>query len=258
MKQKSDVLTGPVQHGFFTRAGGVSSGIYAGLNCGLGSDDNQDLVIENRRRVAASLGVPLAHLVTPFQIHSPDVVIMDAIVGTDDRPHADALVTQVPGLALGIVTADCVPVLLHDQSNSTVAALHAGWKGTLAGIVQNTIAAMQSLANEQSIICAAIGPCIAQPSYEVGPEVLAAFTAEDNSWSSYFKPSDRPDHYRFDLGGAVTALLDRSGVASIDRINHDTYAREAQYYSYRRTTHRGESDCGRQLSAIVLEGDADP
>jgi YfiH family protein len=258
MKQQSDILTGLIRHGFFTREGGVSSGLYAGLNCGLGSADDQALVTENRIRAATDLGVPLARLKTPYQIHSPDVAVLEAPPDQNDRPQADAFVTRVPGLAIGIVTADCVPVLLHDEANSTIGALHAGWKGTLAGIVQNTVAAIQSLAEEKARVSAAIGPCIAQASYEVGPEVRAAFEADHQRWLSYFRPSDRPDHYRFDLGGIVAALLDTAGVDKIDRIDHDTYALEALYYSYRRATHRGERDYGRQLSAIVLEGDADP
>ncbi len=258
MKQQSDTLSNGIRHGFFTREGGVSTGIYSGLNCGLGSSDDPALVQKNRSRVAQDLGVSQHNLVTPYQTHSPDVAVVDASFDTSNRPQADAMVTQMPGRAIGIVTADCVPVLLHDPTSGTIGALHAGWKGTLSGIVQNTVATMVQMAGTQAFICAAIGPCIAQQSYEVGPEVLSAFLADDTGWANYFVPSDRRDHHRFDLGGVVENLLDKAGVARIDRIDHDTYVLEALYYSYRRATHRTESDYGRQLSAIVLEGEGDP
>ena len=257
MMVQSTLLAGNIRHGFFTRDGGVSAGIYAGLNCGIGSADDQELVAENRRRATAAVGTTPDDLVTPYQTHSTDVAIITEKT-PGQRPDADALVTQMPGIALGIVTADCVPILFHDPASGTIAAVHAGWKGTLGGIINNTIDTMVALGAQAPSIRAAIGPCIAQASYEIGPEVHDAFTRIDASDGQFFTPSDREGHFQFDLGGVVAKRLAQAGLDKIDRLPHDTYAEEALFYSYRRATHRGESEYGRQLSAIVLESTAAP
>jgi polyphenol oxidase len=249
----SPQLAGAARHGFFTREGGVSDGLYASLNCGTGSDDIPAHVAENRGRAASSLGVHVDRLVTPYQVHSADVAVVDRDWKMGSRPEVDALVTREAGIALGVVTADCVPVMLYDQTQQVVAALHAGWKGTLAGIVSNTVAAMVSLGATPGTISAAVGPCIAQPSYEVGDELFQAFTSANPEWTSFFVTSDREGHHRFDLGGVVSACLGASDISDIDLMQHDTYADESRFFSFRRTTHRHEPYYGRQLSAIVLE-----
>jgi len=249
----SPQLVGAERHGFFTREDGVSDGLYASLNCGSGSDDNPAHVEENRQRAALALGVTGDQLITPYQVHSADV----AVVGPDwqlgHRPKVDALVTRESGIALGVVTADCVPVILYDQAHQVAGVLHAGWKGTLAGIVGNTVEAMVSLGATPGAINAAIGPCIAQPSYEVGDEIFQAFTRVNSEWGTYFVDSGREGHHRFDLAGVVASCLTTADISLIDQLQHDTYADEARFFSFRRTTHRHEADYGRQLSAIVLE-----
>lgn len=259
MRRLSPLLADGVQHGFFTREGGVSAGIYASLNCGTGSSDNANNVVENRRRACADLGVTPDKLVTPYQIHSARTVVIDEYLGDEywkngDRPEADSLVTRLPGIAIGIVTADCVPVLLHDSTHQVIGALHAGWKGTLGGVVASTIDAMVSIGAARANIAAAIGPCIAQVSYEVGPEIFETFTEQDQKWADHFVPSDRADHYRFDLAGVVHAKLAAQSITNVHQLDHDTYAEDALFFSYRRTTHKNEPDYGRQLSAIVLDG----
>lgn len=240
-----------VRHGFFTREGGVSQGLYRGLNVGLGSDDARSDVLENRGRVAAWLGVAPDHLLTVHQVHSPDAVIVDAPL-PEDRPHADALVTNRPGLALGALAADCGPVLFADAEARVIAAAHAGWKGALTGILENTIAAMESLGAERQRIVAVLGPSISQENYEVGPEFVERFAAADPENRRWFRPSGKPGHALFDLNGYTVARLTAAGVTA-QALGQCTYAREDLFYSYRRTTHRGEADYGRQISAIVLE-----
>jgi YfiH family protein len=241
-----------IAHGFFTRQGGVSEGIYASLNCGPGSRDVRDTVVENRRRVAASLGVDAARLVTVYQIHSPDVVAVETPWTMDDPPRADALVTARPGLALGVLAADCTPVLFADAEAGVIGAAHAGWRGALAGVTDQTVQAMEALGARRNNIAAAVGPCIAQPSYEVGPEFIDAFAAADPVNRTYFRDSDRADHYRFDLTGYVADRLSALGLAVVERLDRDTYAEPDLFFSYRRTTHLGEADYGRQISAIAL------
>lgn len=249
MKISSALLQRP--HGFMTRQGGVSRGIYDSLNCGIGSGDEADNVRSNRQRVVEAVSGHTVPLLTPSQVHSPDaVIITDA--NRKERPEADALVTQLPNLMIGIVTADCVPVLLEDTANNIVAAAHAGWKGTLAGIVKNTVNAMVSIGSQRTSIVAAVGPAIAQPSYEVGPEVLGAFQTDDSAWASYFVPSGKAEHYLFDLPGVVARQLELAGVEQVDNLGLDTYTLEDRFFSYRRATHRQEADYGRQLSAIML------
>ncbi len=242
-----------IRHGFLTRQGGVSEGLFAGLNCGYGSGDDNDRVRENRVRAAARLGVGEADIATLHQVHSADVVEVQAPWPLDRRPRADAMVSVTPGLALGILTADCVPVLFADAEAGVIGAAHAGWKGALAGVVGATIDAMQGLGAKPARIVAAIGPCIRQASYEVGPELRDAFVADDGANEVYFAPSDRAGHFMFDLAGYVMAAAQAAGSAVVDDVALDTYADEALFYSYRRATHRREPDYGRGLSLISLE-----
>jgi purine-nucleoside/S-methyl-5'-thioadenosine phosphorylase / adenosine deaminase len=240
-----------VRHGFFTRAGGVSDGIYAGLNVGLGSADDPERVRTNRSRIADWLSVPLARLATAHQVHSPDVVVVREQPGTE-RPRADALVTDRPGIALGILTADCGPVLFTDHEKGIVGAAHAGWKGALGGVLENTVAAMESLGARRERITAVLGPSISQRAYEVGPEFVARFDEADADNARYFIPSGRAGHALFDLNAYTIDRLVKAGVAAqcLDRC---TYAEENNFFSYRRSVHRGEPDYGRQISAIVME-----
>lgn len=247
----AEALTSPVleavPHGFMTRTGGVSTGAVAGLQCGFGADDDAAAVEENRR-IAAETVLPGAALVTVYQVHSPDVVVVSGPISLDDRPRADALVTDRPGLLLGIVTADCAPVLFADHEAGVVGAAHAGWRGAAGGVIAGTVSAMQDLGARPERIAAAVGPCIAQASYEVGEDMRAAFAAEDRG---FFVPA-RAGHYQFDLEGYVAALCERAGVGAVDRLGRDTYADPEHFYSYRRATHRAEANYGRQLSLIGL------
>lgn len=242
-----------IGHGFFTRQGGVSRGHFAGLNVGMGSDDDRAAISENRRRVAGRLGVGVDRLVTVHQIHSADVVHVTAPHG-GDRPRVDAMVTDRPGLALGVLTADCGPILMADAEAGVIAAAHAGWRGALGGIVENTIAAMERLGAERGRMAAVLGPSISQDNYEVGPELRLGFVAADGSNERHFSPSGRPDHWLFDLGGYILARLEGARVRA-EPAGGCTYAQEELFYSYRRATHRGEPDYGRQISAIVMERD---
>lgn len=241
-----------VRHGFFTRAGGVSQGIYRGLNAGVGSRDARDDVAENRARVAATLGVAPQNLLSLYQVHSPDALVVDAPLGAE-RPKADALVTDRPGLALGVLTADCGPILFADAQAGVVGAAHAGWKGALTGILESTVAAMERLGARRERIVAVLGPSIGPDNYEVGPEFVDRFTAHSEANARFFRPSAKPGHALFDLNGYTVERLRAAGVA-VHAVNRCTYADEANFYSYRRATHRGEGDYGRQISAIVLEG----
>jgi polyphenol oxidase len=253
LKSKSLSALPLVRQGFFGRTGGVSTGIFASLNCGPGSGDDLDAVAENRRRALRELSsAPKARLLTVYQVHGAEAVVVTAPWATDSRPRADAMVTKVPGLALGILTADCAPVLLADAEAGVIGAAHAGWKGALAGVTESAIRAMESLGANRARIAAAIGPCIAQVSYEVSDDFFHTFTAADAENARFFHASDRRDHWRFDLPGYVEARLRDSGIESIETVAACTYAQEAEFYSFRRATHRGETDYGRQLSAILL------
>lgn len=240
-----------VRHGFFTRAGGASEGIYQGLNVGLGSDDSPEAVRENRRRVAAWMGVEEGHLVTLHQCHSADVVVVETPF-PGQRPQADALVTRYSGLAIGVLTADCGPILFIDPQARVIGAAHAGWKGALTGILENTVAAMEQLGARRERIVAVLGPSISQANYEVGPEFVARFTEADADNARYFRASGREGHALFDLNLYTIDRLRRAGV-NAEGLDRCTYADEADFYSYRRATHRGEPDYGRQISAICLE-----
>ena len=244
----------PVTHGFFGRTDGVSTGIFASLNCGPGSGDDRQQVTDNRRRALAELtDAPDARLLTLYQIHSAEAAIVEKSWEMGQGPKADAMATNVPGLALGILTADCAPVLLADAHAGVIGAAHAGWKGALSGVIDSVLRAMEGLGANRTRIAAAIGPCIGQDNYEVGPEFVAGFEEADNSNSRWFVPSDKPRHFRFDLPGYVASRLDAAGVASIESVGGCTYTEEERYFSYRRATHRGEKDYGRQLSAILLK-----
>ncbi|MEW6634386.1 MAG: peptidoglycan editing factor PgeF [Pseudomonadota bacterium] len=240
-----------IRHGYFTRIGGVSSGIYQGLNTGAGSDDDQALVAENRRRVADWMGVPATHLLTAHQVHSPDVVVArEPFAGP--RPKADAIVTDRPGIAVGASTADCGPILFADAEARIVGAAHAGWKGAFTGVLENTIAAMEGLGARRDRIVAVLGPSIGPANYEVGPEFVARFIEADAGNERYFESSVNPGHSMFDLNQYTVDRLSKAGVIA-EGLGRCTYAEEDLFYSYRRTTHRKEADYGRQVSAIVLE-----
>ncbi|MGE5503497.1 MAG: peptidoglycan editing factor PgeF [Actinomycetota bacterium] len=242
-----------IRHGFFTREGGVSQGIYASLNCGPGSKDDPAAVAENRARCMAQLDLAPEALVTVYQCHTADAVVVDGPWPGGKGPAADAMVTDRPGLALGILTADCAPVLLADGRAGVVAAAHAGWRGAVFGVLDNTIAAMVRLGARPASIVAAVGPCIGQRSYEVGPEFPAPFLAEAPSNADFFAPSRREGHFLFDLPGYVSRRLARLGVHEVTRVPADTCRDEARFFSYRRATLRGEPDYGRQLSVITVE-----
>lgn len=240
-----------IRHGFFTRRGGVSAGIYDSLNIGTGSADDQALVSENRRRVATWMGVAPAALITAHQVHSPDAIIVRAPF-PGERPKADAVVTDRPGIAVGASTADCGPVLFADAGARVVAAAHAGWKGAFTGVLESTISAMESLGARRADIVAVLGPSISQENYEVGPEFVARFVEADAANARYFIPSGKPQHALFDLNLYTVDRLGRAGVTAA-QLGRCTYAEEDLFYSYRRVTHRGEPDYGRQISAIALE-----
>jgi YfiH family protein len=241
-----------IRHAFFTREGGVSSGVYGSLNAGVGSNDVPENVAANRGRMAAALGVPPERFLTCYQIHSPNVVVATEPWSADARPRADAIVTATPGLAIGVSTADCGPVLFADADAGVIGAAHAGWRGALAGVTDHTIAAMVQLGAARARIRAAIGPMIRQPNYETGPDLQERFLADDAANSRFFRPSDRAGHFMFDLAGYVAARLAAAGVGTIEDIDACTYAAPDTFFSYRRMTHRGEPDYGRHINAIVL------
>lgn len=244
------VLPG-IAHGFFTRAGGTSGGIYASLNCGLGSEDDRSRVLDNRSRVAGALGVADTSLATPHQVHGTDAVAVDAVWDHGAGPKADALVTRRRGVAIGIGTADCGPILFADAEAGVIGAAHAGWRGALAGILDATIAAMEKLGARRQRMVAVLGPSISQRNYEVGPELVERFVAADAGNRRYFVPSVRAGHSMFDLPGYTVDRISRAGVQAVS-MDLCTYADPERFFSYRRTTHRGERDYGRLLSAIVL------
>lgn len=241
-----------IAHGFFTRQGGVSSGIYASLNCGTGSQDDKKSVHENIRRAMADMGGSPDRFCKLWQIHSADVITAAAPWKLQDAPKADAMVTRERGVVLGILTADCGPVLFADRTAGVVGAAHAGWKGAIGGVLENTVAAMEALGAKRANIGAVLGPCIAQESYEVGPEFYAQFAEAHALYGTFFRPSTKADHFLFDLAGFIRHRLLACGLQEAAVLAMDTYADETQFFSYRRTTHRGEPDYGRQLSAIML------
>lgn len=239
-----------IRHGFFTRDGGVSTGIYRGLNTGLGSRDARASVLENRKLALARLGGEA--LVTPYQHHSADVVIADQPWPEGQPPKADAVVTTTPGIAIAVNTADCTPVIFAHRHGGVVGVAHAGWKGALAGILEASVAAMARLGASAGDIAAAIGPTISRAHYEVGGEFRDRFIAADAANDRFFTPAARSGHFMFDLPAYVARRLAAAGVDHVETTGHCTYADETRFFSYRRMCHRGESDYGRQLSAIVI------
>ena len=242
-----------VRHAFFDRRGGVSEGIYDSLNCGFGSDDVQERVAENRRRAMARLERDTRQLVTAYQVHSPDVAVVEDPWAAGQAPRVDAMVTTRPGVTLGILTADCAPVLLADGTAGVIGAAHAGWKGALGGVLEAVVDSMIAQGAARERIGATIGPSIAQESYEVGADFPDPFLARHPDDARFFSPGAREGRWQFSLTGYVMARLDRAGITSVDCLTQDTYAEPARFFSYRRTCHRGETDYGRNLSAITLD-----
>lgn len=241
----------PTRHGFFTRELGVSGGVYAGLNCGQGSSDNPTAVAANRARVAQTAGLKSERLLSLHQVHSADVIEVTEPTWDGDRPKADAMVTNYPAIGLGIVTADCAPVLFSDPVAKVVGAAHAGWKGAISGVTDNTISAMERLGATRENISAAIGPCISQSAYEVGPEFFETFHDEDSAFSRFFI-NGNDDRMKFDLPSFVLHKLRGAGIRTANWVGKCTYSDAGKYYSYRRTTHAGEPDYGRLISVIRL------
>ena len=253
MRLTADPLAaaGNVRHGFFTRRGGASEGIYASLNCGLGSDDDRAHVHENRRRAMREIGLNEDALRTVYQIHSANVVTIENSTDITSATKADALVSTQPGIALGVLAADCAPVLMADAQSGVIGAAHAGWRGAVSGVIEATVAAMAGLGAEPSRVTAVIGPCIGQESYEVGAEFPQPFQQQDPANDRFFAPRNRDGHLQFDLAGYALSRLAAAGVSSSSALGADTYADE-DLFSYRRTCHRGEPDYGRNLSVIAL------
>jgi polyphenol oxidase len=250
--QAASLAFAGIRHAYFTRQGGVSGGLYASLNGGLGSHDNARHVAENRARMAAALEVESRCLLTAYQTHSPQVVVSEAPWPADARPRADAIVTNKPGLAVGVTTADCGPILLVDPQARVIGAAHAGWRGVLAGIVEATIAAMEQLGAERNQIHAALGPMIRQGNYEVGPDLVAGFAAEDSLSDRFFAAAARDGHALFDLAGYIGQRLTQAGIREFEDLGQCTYADQEQFFSFRRSIHRSEGDYGRHINAIAL------
>jgi len=241
-----------LHHGFLSAEGGVSQGIYASLNCGYGSEDTAENVTENRKRAVQRTGLADAPLVTCFQIHSPNVVRVKTPWDSQNAPEADALVTKKPSIALGILTADCAPVLFADMNAGVIGAAHAGWKGAVGGVLESTVQAMLDLGADLKNIHAAIGPCIHQASYEVGPELKESLLSE-SPWAEDVFENGQPDHFQFDLPRYVANRLSRADIQSVEHVDVDTYSHVDTCFSYRRTTHQGGKDYGRAISIIGLK-----
>ncbi|MBB5752011.1 peptidoglycan editing factor PgeF [Prosthecomicrobium pneumaticum] len=254
MRLTSDALAAlpGVTHGFFTRRGGVSDGLYASLNCGLGSADDRESVIANRARVLAVLGLPPGRLATPHQIHSADVAVVETVWAPGEGPKADAVVTARPGVAIGVGTADCGPLLFADAEARVVGAAHAGWKGAFSGVIEATVEAMEELGAQRARIVAALGPTISRPAYEVGPEFRVRFLEADTANERFFSPAGRTDRHLFDLPAYIGARLLAAGLGRVEDLRLCTYGDPERFFSYRRATHEGEPDYGRLLSAIAL------
>jgi len=241
-----------ISHGFFTRQGGISAGIYASLNCGLGSRDDIAAVLENRSRVARHLGTAAGRLVSVYQVHSAEAVTVTSPWERDSAPEADAMVSSTPGLAIGVLTADCAPVLLADERAGVVAGAHAGWRGALAGVLDETVSQMEALGADRRHITAAIGPAISAGAYEVGDEFKARFIADDIENAAYFSIPHGAGSPHFDLPRYVFDRLSSLGLGQVATLDVCTYSEESRLFSYRRAVHRGEDDYGRQISAILL------
>lgn len=239
-----------VSHGFFTRQGGHSSGVYASRNTGLGADEDNEIVLKNRRQIAEQLGA--VEVVTPYQYHSDVALEVTTVWDWQSPPKADALVTRHKGLAIAVNTADCTPVIFADSKGGVIGVAHSGWKGTVGGVLEATVAQMIALGSQPGDIVAAIGPTISQTNYEVGPEFVEQFVRDNPDSEKFFVASERAGHAMFDLPGCVAERLARCDLKKVENLGLCTYADEQRFYSYRRMTHRGESDYGRQLSAICL------
>ncbi|MBV8889974.1 MAG: peptidoglycan editing factor PgeF [Alphaproteobacteria bacterium] len=242
-----------IRHAFFGRQGGVSGGLFASLNCGFGSGDAAENVARNRAIAMARLGLAADALVTCRQVHSAEVIIVERPWRREEAPRADGMATARPGIALGILAADCAPVLLADPEAKVVGGAHGGWRGALGGVLDATVAAMEGLGAARGRIHAGIGPCIAQRSYEVGPEFPLRFAGEHPENARFFVPARREGHFLFDLGGYIAARLMRIGIAEVQRAPHDTVAEDDRFFSYRRACLRGEHDYGRALASIAIE-----
>jgi len=243
-----------IRHGFFTRRGGVSRGLYTSLNCGFGSDDPVENVIANCARVTERIGAPADALVTAYQEHGAKVAVVEAPWPTRQAPVADGLVTNLPGIALGVLTADCAPVLFADPEAGVIGSAHAGWKGALIGVLEATVEAMERLGARPASLVAAIGPCIGRDSYEVGPEFHRNFLDDDAANREFFTEAPGTERFLFDLPGYIHQRLSRLGLAAVSTVGEDTCADESRFFSYRRATLRGEADCGRGIASILMEG----
>ena len=250
---KAETLAVPgIRHAFFTRQGGVSAGVYTSLNGVIGSRDSADRVADNRTRMAAALGVGPDRLLTAYQVHSPDVVTVEAPWTSETRPRADAIVTRTRALAVGVTTADCGPILFADPQGGVIGVAHAGWRGALAGIVEATVDAMERLGADRTQIRAALGPMIRQNNYEVGVDLIARFRAEDSASDPFFRPAAREGHALFDLAGYIASRLRRADIRHVEDLGLCTYADAERFFSFRRSTHRAEADYGRHVNAIAL------
>lgn len=241
-----------ISHGFFTRRGGHSTGLFDSLNCGMGSGDDKETVLKNRAVVAGELGVAPNCLLSAWQVHSPDAVVVQAPWEGDERPRVDALVTKTPGIGLGVLTADCGPVLFADPKARVIGAAHAGWKGALTGVTTRTLSVMEEQGAARADVIAVIGPMISKAAYEVGPEFPGRFIDADAANARFFTASPREGHYMFDLPGYLTARLTAEGVGQVVNLGLCTCSDEQRFFSYRRATHRNEKDYGRLISAIAL------
>ena len=241
-----------ISHGFFTREGGHSSGLFTSLNCGMGSGDDKEIVARNRAVVAGRLGVAPDHLLSAWQVHSPDAAVVSAPWEGEERPRVDALVTRTPGIGLGVLTADCGPVLFADPSAGVIGAAHAGWKGALTGVTTRTLDVMEEQGASRKNVIAVIGPMISKAAYEVGPEFPGRFTEADPANARWFTPSPRAGHFMFDLPGYLANRLRAEGVGTVVNLSLCTFSDERRFFSYRRATHRNERDYGRLISAIAL------
>jgi YfiH family protein len=243
-----------VSHAFFTRIGGVSQGVYASLNGGVGSNDDPAAVAENRARMAGVLGVAQQNFLVPYQIHSAEARAVTTPWPEGERPRCDGLVTATPGLALGVTGADCGVLLFADRRAGVIGAAHSGWKGALTGMFEALVVAMEALGARRGDISAALGPTISAQSYEVGPEFFARFQAEDADFARFFAPSAQPGHFMFDLPGFIEQRAEQARIGAFENLRLDTYADETRFFSYRRMTHRKEADYGRLVAGIALAG----
>lgn len=248
----SSAALGDITHGFFTRQGGVSTGVYASLNCGLSNADDPAAIAENRKRVMQALDMPPECLTSLVQVHGADIVTLTHPIAPEFRPKADGMVSKTPGVALGVLGADCAPILFADQQARVIGAAHSGWKGTLLDVGSATLTAMEALGATREKITAVIGPAIGASSYEVSPDFPAPFLEKNPALSAFFTPAIKAGHFMFDLKGCIAFQLQASGVGALEVLPHDTYTEKDLFFSNRRTTHSGETGFGLQISVIAL------